>query len=79
MHALQERELVKGSSSSIGKHIVRKLYLLESLMSASVTLHGRGGTHACTAGEKGLVLMSFSSSSTSVSVSLSPIVPRVRT
>ena len=54
-------------------------HLSGSLMSACVTFQGRGGTQACTAGEKGLVLMSFSSSSTSVSVSRSPMVPSVRT
>jgi len=36
-------------------------HLLGPLKFASVTLHGRGGTHACTVGEKGLELMSFSS------------------
>ena len=37
--------------------------------SASVTpLHGSGGTHACTAGVNSLVFMSFSISTTSVSV-----------
>jgi hypothetical protein len=40
-------------------------YLLGSATSASVTAHGSGGTHSCTAGEKGDVLMSFSISSTS--------------
>jgi hypothetical protein len=43
----------------------RKSSLLGSAMSASVTAHGSGGTHSCTAGEKGAVLMSFSMSSTS--------------
>ena len=33
-------------------------------MSDGVTLQGRGGTQECTAGVKGLVLMSFSISST---------------
>jgi hypothetical protein len=36
----------------------------------ALTAQGSGGTQAWTAGEKGAVLMSFSSSSTSVSVSL---------
>jgi len=36
--------------------------LLGTLKFASVTLRGRGGTHACPACEKGLELMSFSSS-----------------
>lgn len=35
-----------------------------SATSGSVTVQGRGGTQACTAGVKGLVLMSFSISST---------------
>jgi hypothetical protein len=40
-------------------------HLLGSATSASVTAQGSGGTHSCTAGEKGDVLMSFSISSTS--------------
>jgi hypothetical protein len=43
----------------------RRSSLFGSAMSASVTAHGSGGTHSCTAGEKGAVLMSFSISSTS--------------
>jgi hypothetical protein len=39
-------------------------HLLGSAMSSSVTAQGSGGTHPCTACEKGAVLMSFSSSST---------------
>lgn len=39
-------------------------YRLGSATSAAVTVQGSGGTQACTAGEKGVVLMSFSSSST---------------
>jgi len=39
-------------------------YLLGSAMSSSVTAQGKGGTHPCTACEKGAVLMSFSSRST---------------
>lgn len=39
-------------------------HLWGSSMSAWVTLQGSGGTQACTAGVKGLVLMSFSISNT---------------
>ena len=41
-------------------------HLLGSSMSAWVTDQGRGGTQACTAGVKGLVLMSCSNSNTCV-------------
>ena len=39
-------------------------YRLGSATCAGVTAQGSGGTQACTAGEKGAVFMSFSSSST---------------
>ena len=42
----------------------KKPYRLGSATSAAVTAQGSGGTQACTAGEKGVVLISFSSSST---------------
>lgn len=59
--------------------IDRLIDLFGSARSAAVTVQGSGGTQAWTAGEKGAVLMSFSSSSTSVSVSRSPMGPSVRT
>ena len=42
----------------------RTLHLLGSAMSAALTVQGSGGTQACTAGLKGLVLMSCSTSRT---------------
>ena len=72
-------DMGSGSTWSISNSVQLLPYRLGSSRSAWETLQGSGGTHAWTAGEKGLVLMSFSINSTSVSVSLSPMVPRVRT
>jgi len=48
-------------------------HLLGSSTSAEVTVHGRGGTHACTAGLKGLVLMSFSTNNTCASTHVNKV------
>mmetsp|Transcript_62634 Transcript_62634/g.198322 ORF Transcript_62634/g.198322 Transcript_62634/m.198322 type:complete len:334 (-) Transcript_62634:323-1324(-) len=57
----------------------RRSIRLGSARSSSPTLQGSAGTHWCTATVNGEVLTSCSITSTSVSVSLSPMVPRVRT
>lgn len=46
--------------STLHTHRSRRSCLRASERSASEMDHGSGGTHACTAGVKGLVMMSFS-------------------
>jgi hypothetical protein len=52
--------------STLQMHSSRRSMRPGSAMSWALTAQGSGGTHACTAGVKGLVLMSFSISSTAV-------------
>ena len=76
------------SASSISRHPggsteqtrrFRRSSRLGSSMCSSVTFHGSGGTHLCTAGAKGRSSTSASSNNAAVSDAVSPISPRART